>query len=89
MPVQVPSAAVSVEPSTRVPEIVGSAVFCGASAFTAATGEVPVAEPAALVPVTSTRMPWPASSLVSVYSSSVAPAIGSQFVPSRSQRSHW
>ena len=66
VPDQVPSSAVSVWPSTREPEISGGAVFCGASALTAATGEVPVAEPAALVPVTSTRMPWSASALVSV-----------------------
>ena len=76
-------------PSAYVPETVGSAVFCGAAASTAATGETSVTEPAALVAVTSTRMPWSASALVSVYSSSVAPGISTQSVPSRSQRSHW
>ena len=69
--------------------MVGGAVFCGAAASTAASGDVPVAEPAAFVAVTSTLMPWSASALVSVYSSSVAPGIAAQFVPSRSQRSHW
>ncbi len=62
MPVQVPLAAVSVPPSTGVPEIVGRTVSTGASAATTALcAEVALELPATFVAVTTTRRVPPTS----------------------------
>jgi hypothetical protein len=62
VPAQVPGSAVSVRPSRGVPEIVGGEVLIGAPTVTVALWlEVPVSKPAALVPVTTTRIVEPTS----------------------------
>jgi hypothetical protein len=62
-PLQVPSLAVSVEPTAGLPEIVGAAVFVGAAALeiTAEGAEVAWLDPPAFVAVTVTRRRPPTS----------------------------
>ena len=61
-PLQLPFAAVSVWPSTAVPEIVGSAVLAGGIAVTTALwAEVAEADPSLLVAVTTSRIVEPMS----------------------------
>ena len=70
VPVQLPLPAITVEPSSSVPETVGTTVLAGGSAWIAPPpppgADVAWAEPAELVAVTETRMSWPTSSVVSV-----------------------
>ena len=62
VPVQVPRAAVSVPPSRAVPEIVGAAVFSGATGATAVVGaECARRVPPSFVAVTTTRRVRPTS----------------------------
>ena len=67
VPVHLPSIAVSVAPSSAVPEIDGSAVLTGAAGSTAAVAAL-VADtvPAMLAAVTTTRIVAPTSAPVSV-----------------------
>ena len=67
MPVQVPGSAVSVAPSSSVPETVGTTLLAGGSASAVAVGAAAVGTlPPALVAVTTTVMTWPMSPGVSV-----------------------
>ena len=62
MPVQVPGSAVSVWPSSGVPEIDGGVELAGASASTSVESEdVAVSLPPAFVAVTTTRIVPPTS----------------------------
>jgi aminoglycoside phosphotransferase (APT) family kinase protein len=92
-PVQVPSAAVSVLPCTADPEIAGAAVLAagvaGGPAITAVGGDAADADPALLVPVTTTSTVEPTSELPSTYVEEVAPEIAEQCAPLASQSSHW
>ena len=59
MPVQVPSVAVSVEPSSRAPETVGTAVLTGGAASAVGVWVEPLTTlPASLLAVTTTWMTW-------------------------------
>ena len=91
-PVQVPVDAVSPPPSVVVPEIVGSAVFAGATPAGAVTIAVwfdaSDAEPAELVAVTSTRIVEPISPALTTYVVPVAPAMLVQFAPAASHCRH-
>ena len=89
MPVQPPVWALSVLPSVATPSIVGGETLAGAAGATCAVpDESAVAVPASFVAVTRTRTTRPTSALVSVYVAPVAPAIGVQFAPPWSHRSH-
>ena len=67
MPVQVPSPAVSVSPSTRSPETTGRTVLAGGSIATTAVGaDATAATPAVFEAVTSARIVASRSSVVSV-----------------------
>ncbi len=64
MPVQVPTAAVSVWPSRAVPAIFGEAVFFGptpAAVTTSVATDVAAADPESFFAVTTTRSRWPTS----------------------------
>ena len=64
---------------------VGSATGC-----TAAVGWASASAAAtSFVAVTMTVIMWPTSESLSVYVSSVAPVMTSQFLPVKSQRCHW
>ena len=90
MPFQVPGSAVSVSPSSGVPETAGAAVLAGGSASAAAVGAEPLcALPPALVAVTTTRTTWSMSPGDERVGRVVAPRMSAQFVPSASQRCHW
>ena len=86
-----PGAAVSVPPSTTVPVGAGGCVeLTGGAGSVAADGaEARVTESPGLVAVTTTTIGWPTSAAVGEYSSSVAPGMSVQVVPSASQRCHW
>jgi hypothetical protein len=73
-----------------VPEIVGSAVFFGGSAWTMLeAAEVTGVDPSALVAVTRTRMVFPTSLEVSCRDLPVAPVMSTHAPPPASQRCHW
>ena len=66
MPSQLPGSAVSVEPSSGLPEIDGAPVFDGASASTSSEAAEPAdAEPPSLLAVTTTRIVAPTSAATS------------------------
>src|SRR3954470_23922511 len=93
-PLQSPSSAVSVSPTSGVPETSGRPVFFGAAldvaaATTAVCADCAGVEPSALTAVTRTRIVDPASAATSVYVFCVAPAIAVQALPPPLQRSHW
>src|ERR687884_2385544 len=90
VPVHVPTDALSVWPSTAVPEITGGDVFAGgAGVATTVAAELELAEPAAFVAVTATRNVEPTSPDTSWYVAPVAPATSEQFAPAESHRRHW
>src|SRR3954452_19467535 len=86
-----PGSAVSVSPTTGLPEIVGFEVFRGAAfpEITSLGFEIAVAEPSALRAVTCTRTVLPTSASVSLYVVFVWPAMSPQESPSRVHRCHW
>jgi hypothetical protein len=90
-PVHVPGFAVSVEPCTACPEIVGGDVFTGGEA-PVPTGptaaEVADDDPDVFVPVTVTATVNPASADTNVYVCAVWPPIGLQLPPPLLQRNH-
>jgi hypothetical protein len=93
-PVHVPFAAVSVDPSLAVPEIVGSTEFAGAApwitavcALVAATAAHP--DQHVFVPVTTTRIVLEMSAATSRYVLAVAPTMSTQLAPRLSHRRHW
>ena len=76
--------------SWAVPVTAGGVTTNGASAVTTAVwGEVAVAVPPALVPVTTTRIVEPMSATTCVYVDAVAPPMSAQLLPEASQRRHW
>jgi hypothetical protein len=93
VPLQLPLVAVSVWPSSAVPEIDGAAVFCGAAGATAGTArvasDVDDVCPAAFAAVTATRSRWPTSAAWTVYVWPVALAMLVQLAPFASHCSHW
>src|SRR4051794_5636821 len=80
-PLQVPSVAVSFEPTLGVPEMAGRVVLLGGSgvgsagAITGVCAEIAVAEPTVLRAVTTTCTFRPTSAVSSRYVEAVAPAI--------------
>jgi hypothetical protein len=92
-PLHTPGDAVSVEPSTSVPEIEGGVVLTGAAVngwTTPVADELTgPAEPPLFVAVTATTIVEPISAATSVYAEPVAPPIGEHELPELSQRSHW
>jgi hypothetical protein len=86
-----PFAAVNVSPDRAVPEIVGGAVLAGVLADTAPLiDELAVAEPSALVAVTSTRTRLPTCASVKVNVGDVAPMISEHVLAAvELQLSHW
>ena len=91
-----PGLAVSVAPTTGVPEIVGRAVFVTAPgrATTAVALDAADALPSSFRAVTITRIRRPASPPPSTYEVVVAPEIAAQLPPSArppstGQRTHW
>ncbi|HVP03109.1 MAG TPA: hypothetical protein VMT10_11110 [Solirubrobacteraceae bacterium] len=73
-----------------MPLTTGSAVFAGgAGATSAVCAEVALAEPATLVPVTTTRIVEPTSAGTAVYVDAVAPAMSAHEAPELSHRRHW
>src|SRR4051812_1506474 len=90
VPVQVPSWAVRVPPSTSGPDTVGVPVLWACPASPARRASDPALSlPPALVPVTTTRTACPTSAGVRSYVEPVAPVMSVQLVPSASQRCHW
>src|SRR5919198_1486440 len=88
-PVQSPGRAVSVPPTTGVPEIVGGRTFFGAAAPTTGVGsDVPGAEPSGVVAVTVTRTVLPTSPEASLYVPAVLPAMFVHPPPPEPQRFH-
>ena len=71
--------------------MVGTAVFTGAEPAAVTTpvcGDVPVALPEPLVPVTTTRIVEPASAATGVYVEPFAPGMSTQLLPDASHRCH-
>ena len=86
-PTQVPFAAVRVEPSVVVPEIVGTAVLDGAP-ISGVAADAAWAVPSAFDAVTVTRTLLPLSAFWRTYVAEVAPPIATQLAPFLSQRLH-
>ena len=85
-----PAFAVNVWPTFVVPEIDGDVVTVGGNVTTTAVApDVPDAEPAVFVAVSTTLSVWPTSALVTVYVLLVAPEIATQFAPFESHCCHW
>ncbi len=87
--VHVPVVALSVCPSTVLPDTVGAIVLTGggSSAVTAAVaGAVALAVPPSPLAVTTSSMRFPTSAAARVYVEAVAPAMFVQVVP---QSRHW
>ena len=87
---QVPRVVLSVVPAIAGPDTVGRTVAVGTTAaITLVCTEVVVPEPDVFAPVWVTRIVEPTSALTSTYPAVVAPAIGTHWAPTLSQRSHW
>src|SRR2546426_229116 len=80
-PDHVPSLPVNVEPTAAVPLIVGTESFAGGAVITPVAAESAATVPTEFVPVTSTRMRFPASPPPGTYVWLVAPTMLAQFAP--------
>src|SRR4051794_14576320 len=90
VPCHEPTVAVRVCPWVVAPLVVGTAVFTGGAAATAALCTVDTeADPYVLAAVTRARSVSPMSDETIEYADDVAPAIVVQPAPCVSQRNHW
>jgi len=90
-PENVAAVAVSTWPTAAVPVIAGSVAFAGATTTagtTAVAAEVPVAVPALLVAVSTTRSVCPTSPATTAYVVPVWPATATQLAPAASHCCH-
>ena len=71
----VPGVAVSTEPGSALPEIVGATEFVGGGSTGVTAFELADAAPCAFVAVTLQRMDWPSSASVSRYVVEVSPTM--------------